>query len=231
MLTFYLSPPPWGGTVFWAQLSGAFTKICGNKLLFKRLFRQPPESPTGQRYPHYMKYSLIEHTDCVTEFSHDNRIVSWQDAQFEPICLATKPFNIWLAMKGASIQVHKHTIPNKYGLHLALETPPFKPPNLAGIIKLIIDGAVSAFHSHDGSDLEELVKRLGSDRSDSPHSVSNLLMDNSFAVLGPRRLLWKRAAGVQWNPADDNCVSCLFTRQDVQGRQQWKLSGELFAIE
>jgi hypothetical protein len=52
-------------------------------------------------------------------------------------------------------------------------------------------------------------------------------MDDHYAVIGPRQLLWPRAQGVQWNPADDRCLA-LELRIDHGDRLA--LSGRLFAI-
>jgi len=100
----------------------------------------------------------------------------------------------------------------------------------AKIIKPLVDGVIAALHTHDGTALADVSDRLraqlpgsdasdiaqlpGSDASDiaqlpgsDASDIAQRLVDDDAAVLGPRRLVWPRASGVQWNPADDLCVA------------------------
>jgi hypothetical protein len=69
-------------------------------------------------------------------------------------------------------------------------------------MKPMVDGLISALHSHDGEVSDELVERLtrhwiGDNR------VREELVDTRRAVLGTRVLVRAGRAGVVWNPADD----------------------------
>lgn len=67
----------------------------------------------------------------------------------------------------------------------------------------MVDGFISALHTHDGSQLEVVAERLGA-RLDVPgEGVAQLLSTNTAGVLGLRRLLLPFRDYVQWNPADD----------------------------
>jgi hypothetical protein len=61
----------------------------------------------------------------------------------------------------------------------------------------------------------------------SPDSLAALVVEERSAVLGRRRLVWPRASGVQWNPADDLCVA-LDLRIEAAPRLQ--LSGRVFDV-
>lgn len=75
---------------------------------------------------------------------------------------------------------------------------------LAGALKPMLDGLVSALHSHDGTSRDELEPRLRALGADD--SVWATLTDPEHAVLGTRRLVRPHRAGVAWNPADDLCA-------------------------
>ncbi len=93
-----------------------------------------------------------------------------------------------------------------------------------------LDGVISAFHGHDGSELDELSQRLGRALGADPASVARSLMNDSEAVLGKRRLLWPRATGVQWNPGDDRSLAAeVHVRAGRIGGLS--LSGTMFGLE
>ena len=53
------------------------------------------------------------------------------------------------------------------------------------------------------------------------------LLQPSGAALGRRRLLHRFRDGVQWNPADDRCVTA---RLRLQPGDEWRLKGELHSL-
>lgn len=76
-------------------------------------------------------------------------------------------------------------------------------PRLAGIVKPLLDGLVSALHAHDGTDHDVLAPRLAS--FGHPEQVWSLLCSTDAAALGTRRLIRPHGAGLAWNPADELC--------------------------
>jgi hypothetical protein len=95
-------------------------------------------------------------------------------------------------------------------------------------LKVLLDGVVAAFHVHDGSRLSELAARHTTVApGGSPAAVVDRLMDPSWAVLGPRRLVAPYRTGVQWNPADDGLVAAeVLLRPGAVVR----LTGELWTV-
>ena len=91
------------------------------------------------------------------------------------------------------------------------------------MIKVLVDGVVSALHRHDGSQLELLAARLSGRLAVPADHVARLLTGNA-AVLGTRRLLWPYREFVQWNPADDAIASL---RVGTMPSSTWLLSGRL----
>ena len=75
-------------------------------------------------------------------------------------------------------------------------------------------------------DPRQLAERLGLEAS----RVRQLLVQPREGVLGVRRLLWRRADGVQWNPGDDLCVSCTLLHETSMSAPGWQIDFELFSV-
>jgi hypothetical protein len=94
----------------------------------------------------------------------------------------------------------------------------------------LVDGVVSGLHSHNGEDLSVLVERLAGRMGESPERISESLMSQTGAVLGERRLLWPRADGYQWNPADDELMACDLVWTEDSDATGWTLSGSIVPV-
>ena len=111
---------------------------------------------------------------------------------------------------------------DQLGLDLTLHRPPGSgPPAMLGIVKVLVDGVVSALHRHDGSQLELVAERLSGRLAVPTDHVAQLLTGDP-AVLGTRKLLWPYRQFVQWNPADDAIVRL---RVATMPSSTWLLSG------
>jgi hypothetical protein len=93
---------------------------------------------------------------------------------------------------------------------------------VAGLIKPMLDGWVSALHVHDGSDHEAVLPRLAT--LGAPATVWAQLVDPRVAVLGTRRLVWPYRASIAWNPADHRCRAF---RVRVGHASSWTLQATL----
>lgn len=144
-----------------------------------------------------------------------------------PLTEATKPAAVWFALATGKIDAASALGDQQpFGLRLRLEVPRASRIAPAKIVKPLIDGTIAALHCHDGSALAELSRQVMAQIVAPPDTIAAMLVDDRYAVLGPRRLLWPRAQGVQWNPADDRCLA-LELRIDHGDRLA--LSGRLFA--
>jgi hypothetical protein len=66
--------------------------------------------------------------------------------------------------------------------------------------------------------------------AEDPGEVARLLLDDRRAVLGVvDRLVYLRAAGVQWGPCDHLCVVGEVRRREGSA-EDWRLSGELWSL-
>ena len=117
---------------------------------------------------------------------------------------------------------------DQLGLDLTLHRPPGSgPPAMLGMVKVLVDGVVSAIHRHDGSQLELLAERLSGRLAVPADRVAQLLTGDP-AALGTRKLLWPYRQFVQWNPADDAIVHL---RVATMPSSTWLLSGTLTELD
>jgi hypothetical protein len=96
------------------------------------------------------------------------------------------------------------------------------------LVKGIFDGVVSAFQAHtDTAVLPDVAERLATVLLADRVEIGEHLLDQSRAVLGVvPRLVKPYGKGVQWNPADHQCVAGeLLPAEPVDSR--WAIKGEI----
>jgi hypothetical protein len=81
----------------------------------------------------------------------------------------------------------------------------WKTATVANVVKPLLDGLISALHTHDGSGGAELKSRLKA--LGEPDTVWLMLCSRDFDLLGPRTLVRRYRDGVTWNPADERCYA------------------------
>jgi len=101
--------------------------------------------------------------------------------------------------------------------------------SLPELVKDLLDGLVSAYHSHGPHDPDsEAAARLAAKGLELPAPVAAVLADPAWAALGPRRLVHLRpTGGVAWSPADDLCVAADIRFAQGTVSDQWEVDGEL----
>ncbi|MGI8923675.1 MAG: hypothetical protein ACR2HJ_06480 [Fimbriimonadales bacterium] len=114
-------------------------------------------------------------------------------------------------------------------MSIQIEAPEGNRPNLAGLVKVLFDGAISALHTHNGALLDIVVDRLSGAMGLDAGSVSRLLMENPCSPLGERRLIWPHKVCTQWNPADERCVAGELLLTSSSGTN-WRIKATLFEI-
>jgi hypothetical protein len=100
------------------------------------------------------------------------------------------------------------------------------PEVAAPLTKVVLDGSIAALHDHDGTDRDEIASRVAVKARLDRRTVIGLL-EPVGAPLGPRRLLHRFGAGVQWNPADELCVSALLR---LETGDRIRIAGRLLAV-
>jgi hypothetical protein len=114
---------------------------------------------------------------------------------------------VWADIRSGGVDRQGIASPDgSIGMDLTVTRPGTASWSLASIIKPLLDGLVSAFHSHDGTHLNHVAEVLAASLREPVDAIRSALADPGWGILGVRRLLWPRAGRVQWNPADERLV-------------------------
>lgn len=217
--------------------SGALRPLMARSVIFERGYGMPPP-PLGSGLTegatlHYQRYR--EARDDAFEFWRPGK----QLAAFTGVPVDSvddKPGPVWKAIRDfATPPAEIATAPTRFLLKLHVtDTRETKPANsLVYIVKPTLDGIISAYHAHAGSDGVAEAQRLEEAGLGERETLRDQLLDRRWAALGGRRLVSSFSrAGVQWNPADDLCVAAQITLSaggsvEDGHHARWRLSGEL----
>jgi hypothetical protein len=218
--------------LFYNVGAACFASAAVTGMRFERGFTAPdPPVPLGGRELHHVRYSLAPPGAGLASWAHGPELAGWDRVPCPRITEETKPAMIWYAARIAGVTLHSSRSPvgQPYGLELTVHTHQADPGPVR-MVKPLLDGLISSLHVHDGSDLELIAERLCRQLpAKSADAIGQLLMDDTGALLGQRRLVWPRATGVQWNPADDLCHAVDVRAQRSIG-DRW-ISGRVFALE
>lgn len=219
--------------LFYNVGTSAFRAATTQGMRFERSFAQPPVTPTRvERDPrHYHRYEMRAITSGWSHWLPTETAVEWQDVEIPRLGSDTKTAVVWHSLKRANGAIQRHGLANgHFGLRIVMNVPDTTPiVGVSGLMKPLLDGLIAAFHRHDGSDLDEIARRLAQQLDISTSDAARLLSDAAIAALGERRLVWLRGVGLQWNPRDDDCVAAeVIVRPS--GRRRWTISGSLFEV-
>lgn len=201
-----------------------FNNLAYDTIEFERKFES---SPRNRNLEHYACYSL------------KNSQLYWQKkvilAEWSGInCGSFKLEKVWYEMRRGDIKVLNNYIPgSKLGLDInimaskSFESIRF---NLISILKQFLDGVISAFHYHDKSNFDLVIRVLSQRTSISPVILQSILLDNLNTILGKRKLFWARMNSIQWNPGDDNILYCRI-KLNYADVYDWTHNGILFTLQ
>jgi hypothetical protein len=207
----------------------ALRVVAAHGLRLERSYGCPePPAPLAGTGRHYVRYCCSPRAAGFQAWTEERVLASWSAVPMPALSEATKPAAVWFALAAAEVEATQALGPQEpFGLRLKLEVPRTERVAPAKIVKPLVDGTISALHCHDGRALAEISRRLVEEIEAPGEKIAARLMDDRYAVLGSRRLLWPRAEGVQWNPADDRCVALGL---QIDRGDRLCLSGRLFAV-
>ena len=213
---------------------GSFSGAAGSGVRFERTYVVPsPPNALGWTPLHYHRYEIVSAAAEVSAWRSVRLIATWRDVQVGHISGSSNASTIWHALRPTEIFADdaKDVALQPFGVRLTIRVPTGSIINTCAITKVLLDGAISACHAHDGTDLDQISTRLADRLKDRPADLAARLMSTDRTALGRRRLLYLRASGVQWNPADDFCMTSAISI-DARGeaREPWSVSGELFDV-
>lgn len=214
--------------------TGAFKSACRSGFLLERSFEKVlPPTERSKEYSHYQKYEFKTKNQQLLNWTIKNDLVSWDNLVFDKLVTSVKPHVFWRLFKESQVSVFVDDgYDGYYGIELELTMPKDSDVNFAAVVKPLLDGIISAFHSYDGDQLAEITGRLGAVFTDVDHDyISEMMIDKKQSVLGNRCVLYPYRNFVQWNPADDKCVVITLICKYVESGASPMMSGRLFAVE
>lgn len=120
----------------------------------------------------------------------------------------------WLHARRGDITFHATAAapPSAWLIDVTVHPPAGWRGTLLNLTKTLVDGAVSAMHSHRGP-IDAVVARAAAiDPCLEPAEFATLLTEPAETPLGPTPLVVPRGAGLQWLPADDQIVGLAVRR-------------------
>lgn len=207
---------------------GAFRRSAHTGLSFERSFADP--IPHWPHLTHHYRYEIAPLSQPLGGWPRGQLLAEWT-SRLASLGPDTKPDTVWWATKHAELSIHADTHQaGWFGLHLEVQGPE-TGRSLADIVKPLADGSIAAFQSHTtGPDVPELADRVARSLGVDSGAVAEALCDETNTALKGHRLLWKRGLRVQWNPADERCVSAVLRRVGVSPGDTI-IRGELFKLE
>ena len=202
--------------------------LCKNGLSFRHLSQNPPttQAPINDRYHHYQRYKLVPKSSVSIGMNDTEAIAKWNNLICPSLTTETRPHVFWSLMRQHPIETSEVPFQHNFGIDLILKVPFSRPINAVALIKPLLDGIISSFHSHDGSNLSLVSSRLADLTGIKESTITTLLMESKMAVLGQRCLIHPRVQGIQWNPADHLCSEVNLVVQ-YENISDWILSGLL----
>ncbi len=201
----------------------SFSRSVNKAIVVERFFDMPPDDQDERSgFLHHHQYRCdreVPFLDWIT-------VASWPEA---PIMLPLRIEQVWAALRNSVVVLdgRDHTR-DRLSIEMVVHRPATpSPPTLLSMLKVLIDGAISTLHGHDGTDLAEVAGRVAARLGSGPAGVATMMMDPKTAVLGTRRLLWPFRSFVQWNPADDQLVRVSL---ESQSASTWSVSGRIRGV-
>ncbi|MET3808618.1 hypothetical protein ABIB25_005648 [Nakamurella sp. UYEF19] len=197
----------------------------------RRLSEVPaPDGVDPQVAAHHHRYTAVEPGKAPERWRPGPSLIELRNVRVHSVA---KVAPVWAAIRRhADAPNRSAPTLGHFGVRIRVQAPlAAHHQNFAERVKVLLDAVISAAHSHNGAQLDDVVGRLVDAGVGSPDEMRGYLLDDRWAVLGKRPLLHPHGAGVQWNPADDLCVFAeVLLDENVHGDSDWRLSAEMFSL-
>ena len=202
-----------------------FDNLTKNGLIFERGFAEPPKLDKFS-FPHFQQYSIEKNS--FSYWKPENELAAFSSASVN-FSNDTKVDDVWYSLKRGNIKsLNSAKIPQYFGLNIEVNSN--KKMKISSILKVLLDGIISAFQCHLNNDTPSLFdvtsKRLGIDSE----KVKELLLDKKNAILGSGKLIHKWSDSIQWNPKDDGLVAVEIIPK-YSNSIHTTFSGNLFSVK
>jgi hypothetical protein len=222
--------------LFYNVGAGCFTEVAILGIRFERRFDSPsPPDDLPAPALHYHRYERAAPGRPFLYWREHELLGDFGDVALPRLTEETRPVAVWLPVRRAVLDTLPDAASDRrslqpFALRLRLHAPRPRPEPVR-IIKPLLDGTIAAFQRHDGSQLDDVAQRLAAQLSSSVAEIAPLLVDPRAALLGAGRLVVLRAAGVQWQPADDRCVACELVVEEGNAAEGLVLRGTLWTAQ
>ncbi len=203
-----------------------FNNLTRNGLRFERGFVEPPKLDRFS-FPHFQQYSVEKNS--FSYWKPENELATFSSVPLNNFSGNSKVDEVWFSLKRGNIERLDSTeIPQYFGLNIEINSN--KEMKISSILKVLLDGIISAFQCHlndsEPSLFDMTSKRLGI----NSEKVRELLLDRKNAVLGSGKLIHKFSNSIQWNPKDDGLVAVeIIPKHD--NSTSTTFSGNLFSVK
>lgn len=210
--------------------SKALRALMRTGVRFERSFslRSPPAEVQISGAVHYQRYAMVDPGPGFDYWRPGELLGAFTGVR---VPVVDKPITVWAAIRDqAEPPPRQATAPVRFMARVRVGGPVAavnRPRSLVDLIKPLLDGVVSAFHSHQEPKDPPAGRQLVTPRSLQREWTAGLT-DARWAALGPRRLVTTfGTSGVKWNPADDYCVAAEVLLDDQTTQVGWTLDAQL----
>ena len=203
-----------------------FRNLTRNGLMFERGITEPPKIGKFS-FPHFQQYSIEK--SSFSYWERENELATFSSAPLN-FSNNTKVDNIWFSLKRGNIKsLGLAEVPQYFGLNIEVNSN--KKIKISSILKVLLDGIISAFQCHlttnTPDEFDITSKRLGIDSE----KVKELFLDKRNAVLGSGKLIDEfRQKGIKWNPKDDGLMAVKIIPK-YSDSTDTTFSGSLFSVK
>lgn len=203
-----------------------FRHLDVSTLEFERVYGKPPIDG----FKHYQVYQLInQYREVTNHWKKDGILAKWSGIPIPTIKSDTKPYSIWYSIRRGNIEVIQRNQFSYYGLELTIHVPNTLKINVISILKPLLDGVICAFHYHDQTEWDEVIRRMSRLMSVPRGHLERMLLKKDISILGKRNVIQLFRNNIKWNPADD-----LFHYIKINilpsAQIKWAIDGEIFSI-
>lgn len=215
----------------------SFKNLAKSGIIFERKIESPAELKVDSKsfkFDHYMKYKVFNsNIDDSNYWERNKPLVSWSGAKIESLKTTLSLSTVWLQMSKCKINLcSSYENQSLLGIKINLKVPErYVGFNFVTILKPLLDGVISSFHTHNGKNIDEITRRLSIKNCISSEDAKQLLIKSEKDVLGRRELVWLWGDSIQWNPSDDLIYYGEIKIDYLNNISIPEFSGELFSLK
>lgn len=224
---------------------GSFGQAGGNGIRFEHGVGIPP-APSGAWHPYCYRYRLAEQSQGFSDWRVGLPLARFDWTDLGELAGDKLLAPVWLALARAHERGKAETFPahftpgTVFAVRLRIRPPHEHQRVLGNMVKGIIDGVVSALHSHTDMtvlprvipSLTQTIAKASPALDAASADIERHIREHGRDVLGPVPLLVRPSAsgGVIWDPDDHLCVAGELIRADPPSGRHWAIKGDVVRL-